>query len=228
MNKAKSNYHWDRQEHQDRHIHHHHHPVSGHQGRSLHWPSSPIIATINNSSPSRSCWWQLQLQGRCHWMKDGAPVGFFEGKYELAGKVILCICICICVCIWYNIQSVWGEISALSEKVINCIFVKTGWTNLLLLEPTQYTFVFIYNCGVGDFFEESRKRASHLEYSTAVAFFQINFPNRFHSLKTTLQNPWKRRRHCKKLILISLSSKNQTSLENKGDAGEINQLTSSK
>ena len=22
-------------------------------------------------------------------MKDGAPVGFFEGKYELAGKVIL-------------------------------------------------------------------------------------------------------------------------------------------
>ena len=43
-----------------------------------------------------------------------------------------------------NIQSVWGEISALSEKVINCIFVKTGWTNLLLLEPTQYTFVLIY------------------------------------------------------------------------------------
>lgn len=24
-------------------------------------------------------------------MKDGAPVGFFEGKYELAGKVISCI-----------------------------------------------------------------------------------------------------------------------------------------
>ena len=35
------------------------------------------------------------LQGRCHWMKDGAPVGFFEGKYELAGKVGLCICISI-------------------------------------------------------------------------------------------------------------------------------------
>ena len=47
------------------------------------------------------------------------------------------------------------------------------------------------------------RRVSHLKYSTtALVFFQINFPNRFDSWKTTLRNP-RRRRHCKKLIQIS-------------------------
>jgi len=60
--------------------------LSGGSGGLQRWAHQPPYTEANPGEEVLMPCIVQNIQGRCHWMKDGAPVGFFEGKYELAGK----------------------------------------------------------------------------------------------------------------------------------------------
>ena len=128
-------------------------------------------------------------------MKDGAPVGFFEGKYELAGKVIL---------VFVFLEFVWKiimiirqrseaksslcgsrvETEFLQQKLKLTTKLSPCTQTLTLIQTFQQNLPIICDKGISSEYLDESEENSNLSCGFLPDKVVINLPNRIDLRKT--------------------------------------------